>query len=235
MRLPVEEAKGLRFHRLSTADGLSQTRVAQIVQDDLGFVWFGTQYGLNRYDGYNFKLFVHEPGNANSAAGTFVYSLFKDRDGLIWIGWSKGLDRLDPRTETFTHYRVEHDEGGTQRANTILHISQDRAGMLWLATGSGLRRLDPATGALSHYRHNADPDSLPTTDVNWSGEDSRGRFWVGTSRGLSEFDRASGKVLRTCGCPIRCRSACSKIAADVATSCRPRVTALPCSIPTPTA
>ena len=64
VRLPVEEAKGLRFHRLSTADGLSQTRVAQIVQDDLGFVWFGTQYGLNRYDGYNFKLFVHEPGNA---------------------------------------------------------------------------------------------------------------------------------------------------------------------------
>lgn len=111
VRLPVEEAKGLRFHRLSTADGLSQTRVAQIVQDDLGFVWFGTQYGLNRYDGYNFKLFVHEPGNASSAAGTFVFSLFKDRDGLIWIGWSKGLDRLDPRTETFTHYPVEQDEG----------------------------------------------------------------------------------------------------------------------------
>ena len=126
MRLPVEEAKGLRFHRLSTADGLSQTRVAQIIQDDLGFIWFGTQYGLNRYDGYNFKLFVHEPGNERSAAGTFVFSLFKDRDGLIWIGWSEGLDRLDPRTETFTHYRVEHDEGGTQRANTILHISQDR-------------------------------------------------------------------------------------------------------------
>jgi ligand-binding sensor domain-containing protein/signal transduction histidine kinase len=201
VRLPVEEATGLRFHRLSTADGLSQTRVAQIVQDDLGFVWFGTQYGLNRYDGYNFKLFVHEPGNASSAAGTFVYSLFKDRDGLIWIGWSKGLDRLDPRTETFTHYRVEHDEGGTQRANTILHISQDRAGMLWLATGSGLRRLDPATGAISQFRQDADPDSLAPTAVNWSGEDSRGRFWVGTSRGLSEFDRASGTVLRSLRMP----------------------------------
>ncbi len=201
VRLPVEEAKGLRFHRLSTADGLSQTRVAQIIQDDLGFVWFGTQYGLNRYDGYNFKLFVHEPGNDDSAAGTFVFSLFKDRDGLIWIGWTKGLDRLDPRTETFTHYRVEQDEAA-QRANTIVHISQDRDGMLWLATGSGLHRLDPASGKFTHYRHgDDDPDSLPTNDVKWSGQDSGGRFWVGTSSGLSEFDRASGKVLRTLQMP----------------------------------
>ena len=195
VRLPVGEAKGLRFHRLSTADGLSQTRVAQIIQDDLGFLWFGTQYGLNRYDGYNFKLFVHEPGNENSAAGTFVFSLFKDSDGMIWIGWNEGLDRLDPRTETFTHYRVER-EAGTHRANTIVHISQDRQGMLWLATGSGLHRLDRDTGEITHFRQGSNADDLLTNDINWSGEDSRGRFWVGTSHGLSEFDRARGKVLR---------------------------------------
>lgn len=195
VRLPVEEASGLRFHRLSTADGLSQTRVAQIIQDDLGFMWFGTQYGLNRYDGYDFKLFVHEPGNDRSAAGTFVFSLFKDRDGMIWIGWSKGLDRLDPRTETFTHYQLERDEQ-THHANTARHISQDRDGSLWIATGSGLHRLDPASGAITHYRHGSDPHALPSNDVNWSGEDSHGRFWVGTSQGLSEFDRERGKVVR---------------------------------------
>jgi signal transduction histidine kinase/ligand-binding sensor domain-containing protein len=195
VRLPVEVAKGLRFHRLSTADGLSQTRVAQIVQDDLGFIWFGTQYGLNRYDGYNFKLFVNEPGNEKSAAGTFVFSLFKDRDGLIWIGWSEGLDRLDPRTETFTHFQIER-EGNTQRANTVSHISQDREGLLWLATGTGLHRLNPATGAITHYREGDDPNGLPTNSVNWSGEDSRGRFWVGTNLGLLELDRARGTVLR---------------------------------------
>lgn len=194
LRLPVEQAQGPRFQRLSTADGLSQTRVAQIVQDNLGFMWFGTQYGLNRYDGYNFKLFVHEPGNDESAAGTFVYALFKDRDGLIWIGWSEGLDRLDTRTETFTHYRIEREEAGG--GNTIVHISQDRSGMLWLATGSGLHRLDPASGAITAFRHRPSARSLPTNNVNWSGEDSRGRFWVGTSKGLSEFDRATGQVLR---------------------------------------
>lgn len=197
-RLPVVEARGLHFHRLSTADGLSQTRVAQIVQDDLGFLWFGTQYGLNRYDGYNFKLYVNEPGNEESASGTFVFALFKDRDGMIWIGWNEGLDRLDrldPRTETFTHHRIESSEGA-QRANTIVHISQDRDGMLWLASGSGLHRLDPATGALEQYRRGSEPGSLPSNDINWSGEDSHGRFWIGSSAGLSEFDRLSGKVLR---------------------------------------
>ena len=195
VRLPVEEATGLSVRRLSTADGLSQTRVSHVVQDDLGFLWFGTQYGLNRYDGYDFKAYVHEPGNESSAGGSYVYSLFKDRDGLIWVGWNKGLDRFDPRTEVFTHYVVEPDESA-QLANIVWHISQDRDGMLWLATGSGLHRLDPASGSLTHYRYGDDPNGLPTNDVNWSGEDSRGRFWVGTRLGLSEFDRRSGAVLR---------------------------------------
>ena len=200
VRPPVEEAKGLRFHRLSTADGLSQTRVAQIVQDDLGFLWFGTQYGINRYDGYDFKPFVHEPGDEKSAAGTWVCALFKDRDGMIWIGWAEGLDRLDPRTETFTHYLVESGED-SQRGNTIVHISQDREGMIWLATGSGLHRLDVASGTFTHFRRGDDPESLPTNDVNWSGEDSRGRFWVGTGVGLLEFDRTRGRVLRRIDAP----------------------------------
>lgn len=195
IRPPVQEAMGLTVHRLSTADGLSQTRVEQIIQDDLGFIWFGSQYGVNRYDGYKFKLFVHEPGNKNSAAGAFVTALFKDRAGKIWIGWGQGLDRLDPQTEVFTHYRVEPDES-SHPDNVVLHISQDREGMLWLATGSGLDRLDPANGEITHFRHSQDPDSLPTNDVNWSGQDSHGRFWVGTSQGLIEFDRARGRVMR---------------------------------------
>jgi ligand-binding sensor domain-containing protein len=79
--LPVVNAKGIRFTRLSTDEGLSQTRVIQVVQDDLGFMWFGSQYGLNRYDGYKFKVFKHEPWRTNSLSGVFISSLFKDRSG----------------------------------------------------------------------------------------------------------------------------------------------------------
>ena len=76
--LPVVDGKDIRFTRLSTEDGLSQTRVSQIVQDDQGFMWFGSQYGLNRYDGYKFKVFKHEPGVANSLSGVYIYALFKE-------------------------------------------------------------------------------------------------------------------------------------------------------------
>src|SRR5882672_3338532 len=96
VHLPMLESEGIQFKRISTADGLSQTRVAQIVQDDQGFMWFGTQYGLNRYDGNEFKLFVHDPTQPSSLAGVFITALFKDRDGVLWIGCNQILDRFDP-------------------------------------------------------------------------------------------------------------------------------------------
>lgn len=191
-RLPVADGKGLRFTRLSPSEGLSQTRVAQIVQDDQGFMWFGTQYGLNRYDGYNFKVFVHDPRRPASLGGTFITALFKDRSGALWVGCDQTLDRFDPATEVFTHYQVE----SAGFAGTVVHISQDRSGMLWLATGSGLHRLDPRTGKITHYRHDSnDSTGLPSNDVEWTGEDRGGTFWVGTNLGLNAFDRATGKVI----------------------------------------
>jgi signal transduction histidine kinase/ligand-binding sensor domain-containing protein len=195
VNIPVVEGGSARFTRLSTADGLSQTRVSQIVQDDRGFIWFGTQYGIDRYDGYEFKVFVHEAGRANSLAGAYVYSLFNDRSGVLWIGCDRVLDRFDPRTETFTHYQVETDELANL-GSTVVHISQDRSGLLWLATGTGLHQLDPNTGKITHYRHSANnPGGLSTNDITWSGEDRNGDFWVGTADGLDKFDRATGTVL----------------------------------------
>jgi hypothetical protein len=82
IQAPIIDGTDIRFARISTADGLSQTKVSQIVQDNQGFMWFGTQYGLNRYDGYNFKVFAHDPGNPNSFSGVYIRSLFKDRDGV---------------------------------------------------------------------------------------------------------------------------------------------------------
>ena len=187
VRLPMVDGEGIRFTRITTADGLSQTRVAQIVQDDQGFMWFGTEYGLNRYDGYKFKLFVHDPQRPNSLGGTFISALFKDRSGMLWIGSNRFLDRLDPTTEVFTHYQVEPDDP----AGTIIHISQDRAGMLWLATGTGLDRFDPKTGHVRRYRR---ASGLSSNDVQWSGEDKSGTLWVGTSEGLDAFDRKTEKV-----------------------------------------
>jgi PAS domain S-box-containing protein len=192
--LPVVDGNGISFTRLSTDDGLSQTRVSQIVQDDQGFMWFGSQYGLNRYDGYKFKVFKHEPGNRNSLSGVFIYSLFKDRSGSLWIGCEEFLDKFDPVTDTFTHYRIDTADAQGETV-PVTNISQDHTGMLWLSTVRGLVRFDPSTGRVIRYRHDPNnPLSLSSDQIRTTGEDREGTFWVGSSEGLDAFDRDTEKV-----------------------------------------
>jgi ligand-binding sensor domain-containing protein/signal transduction histidine kinase len=185
-QLPIIDGADIRFARISTADGLSQTKVDRIVQDDQGFMWFGTQYGLNRYDGYNFKVFAHDPGDPNSLSGVYIRALLKDRDGTLWVGCNQFLNKFDPKTETFTRYSVP----------LVNQISQDSAGMLWLATNTGLYALDRSTGRIRRYSHAPnDPSSISSNVTTMSGEDKAGRFWVANNRGLDEFDRGAGKVI----------------------------------------
>ena len=179
IRMPVVAGSDISFRELSNVQGLSQTRVLQIVQDDQGFMWFGTQYGLDRYDGNTFRVFTPVPGRINSLSCAYIYSLFKDRAGMLWIGCDQFLDRLDPVTEKFTHYRIESD-APSRVPLTVVHMSQDRAGILWLATGGGLYGFDPGTGMITrHYVHDPhNPSSLSSNDLRSTGEDRSGRFWV---------------------------------------------------------
>ena len=94
VRIPAIDGDDIRFSRLSTAQGLSQTQANQIVQDDQGFIWFGTQYGLDRYDGYEFKVFTHDPAHANSLScviSTRYLRIVRDRFGWAAISFWTGL------------------------------------------------------------------------------------------------------------------------------------------------
>ena len=187
LAMPMIDGTDLRFTRPTGTDELSQTKAGQIVQGKApGFMWIGTAYGLNRFDGYTLKLFVHEQGNPDTLAGTAVHSLFTDRDGVLWVGCDQFLNKFNRLTETFTPYPIPF----------VADISQDSTGLLWLATGTGLYSLDPGTRRVYHYTHEAnDPSSLSSDEVKSSGEDRRGRFWVATSEGLDQFDRKTGKVV----------------------------------------
>jgi len=195
-RLPLVEGKDIRFTHYSTEQGLSQNRVDHMLQDDQGFLWFGTYNGLNRYDGYHFLVYKPEANNPNSLGGVFVTALFKDRSGVLWIGVDQGLDRFDPVTQTFTHFRSNPNDPASL-AGHLEHITQDRDGMLWLATRNGLDRLDPVSGRFTHYRHDpGDPRSLASDDVRYVLEDRQGTVWVATAAGPDAFDRRTGKVIR---------------------------------------
>src|SRR3954463_10427476 len=179
VRVPVSEGEDIRFEHLTSLTGLSQTRIAQIVQDDRGFLWFGTQHGVNRYDGYTFRAFTHDPERSDSLSGSFIQALFKDRSGAIWVGSDQSLDRFDPATESFAHYHLNAQDP------TVYQITQDEEGTLWLATFQGLYRLDPVSGKIVRYGHDGnDSSTLSSDNVQSSGLDRTGRFWVITRGGL---------------------------------------------------
>jgi signal transduction histidine kinase/ligand-binding sensor domain-containing protein len=187
--LPVSAGNDIRFRHLNLSQGLSQTRVSQIIQDDEGYIWFGTQHGANRFDGHSYRVFKSDPSSPNSLSGSFIFALFKARNGVVWVGSDQGLDAFDKGTETFKHYALDESNP------VVLHISDDPEGNLWLATADGLYRLDPKTGAVLAYRSNAgDQTSLASSDIKSTGFDREGTFWVVNSQGLDAFDRASGKV-----------------------------------------
>jgi ligand-binding sensor domain-containing protein/signal transduction histidine kinase len=194
VRVNLIEGDDVRFLRLSGVEGLSQNRVTQIVQDDQGFMWLATQQGVDRYDGYQFRMFKNDPRQANSLCGVFMLALFKDRSGTLWMGCEHGLDRFDPSTETFVHYQITSDTV-PHSSDAVRHIYEDARGFLWLSTGHGLCRLDPNTGKTTWYRHNAgDRLSLSSDDIKSSGEDRHGIFWVASGEGLDAFDPNISRV-----------------------------------------
>ena len=195
-KIDLVDGNDIRFKRLSASTSLSQTRVAWVVQDKVGFLWFGTQYGLNRYDGYKSKVFKHEPGRTDSLSCVYVRSLFVDRAGTLWVGCDRFLDRFDPATETFKHYRI-YAETSSGLPTPIERIQEDHQGVLWLATAKGLYRFDPSSGRTTRYSHDPDdPSSIAATRINVAAEDREGRLWVASANGLDQLDPGTGKVVR---------------------------------------
>jgi ligand-binding sensor domain-containing protein/two-component sensor histidine kinase len=194
VKLPLGDGRDIRFRPIQSVNGLSQTRAAPTVQDRLGFLWFGTQYGLDRFDGYKFKVFRHEPGRPNSLGGVFVRSLFIDHSGTLWVGCDQSLDRFDPVTETFTHFRIGRQDTN-ENDGPAISISEDQYGKLWLGTFKGLFMLNPADGHTVWFTHDPnDPSSLSANDINFCDQDRQGTFWVASGSGLDAFDRKTGKV-----------------------------------------
>ena len=158
-------------------------------------MWFGTFDGLNRYDGYEFKVFRHDPSNADSLSANMVVRLCEDRDGFLWVGTNGGgLNRYDPRTEQFTHYRHDPTDPHSLSRDNVMALYQDREGILWIGTdGGGLNRYDPAIDGFIRYQNDPQDSHSLSHHVVWSIlEDERGTLWVGTDGGgLNRFDRQS--------------------------------------------
>lgn len=191
--ITVVDGDDIAFSRVENAESFSQSRIGQIVQDDKGFMWFGTQYGLNRFDGYGHTVFTPDARASNRPSGVYVYAMLKDRSGRLWIASDQGLDIFDPRSGVFTYIAYA---GAARISAVIQSIYEDRSGTIWLSTTAGLYGLDPSGRTLAHFRHETDdPASLGSSDVKSAKEDRAGTFWVTNAAGLEAIDRTNGRVL----------------------------------------
>ena len=197
---PSPDNASLHFSQLSLADGLSHADVRAIVQDRQGFMWFGTWLGgLNRYDGYTFKVYKHDDQDNRSLGCDRIWGLFVDRAGVLWVGTYEGVDRYDQETDSFVHYRLRADDPASLPAYEARSFMEDESGTLWVTSSGGLGRFDRTSGRFLSYRRNPDaPPSFGDTDL-WSicRDTTTGLLWVGAvHEGVSVLDRSTGYYTR---------------------------------------
>ncbi len=186
-----QDGDDVKFERLTIDDGLSQSSVFAIVQDKRGLMWFGTWDGLNKYDGYRFTVYRHNPEDPTSLSDNEIRALYEDSQGVLWIGTMNGLSRFDREKERFINYRHDPDTPASLGGAKIHAIAEDQNGALWIGTEEGgLSRFNRASGQFLNYQHNpADPHSLSSNDVRAIFIDSQGILWIGTwGGGLNRFD-----------------------------------------------
>ncbi|MGA9335473.1 MAG: two-component regulator propeller domain-containing protein, partial [Rudaea sp.] len=183
----------VRFRNYSTSNGLSQATALAMAQDTTGFIWVGTQDGLDRFDGYGFKVYRHDRADPWSLADNAIYALAADTDGVVWVGTQAGgLDRYDPLKDRFEHHQADPSKPDTLASDLVTALMIDRRGWLWVATTSGkLQWYDRATQSL-HDTPLGTRSEL--TDVRALAEQADGLVLVGARDGLWRCDSNASKL-----------------------------------------
>ncbi len=193
------QIKNVTFEHITMEEGISQSTVLAVTQDQEGYLWLGTQEGLNRYDGYGFTVYKYDPFDNGSLSDNWITCLLTDREGNLWIGTSAGgLNYYDRSSNSFTKYRYDKDDPSSITDDRILSLYQDQSGSLWVGTmGGGLNRFDHSNKQFERYsftQNNTKMDNI--YDVTSIGEDSEGNLLWGTSgAGLYLLNWRSSKLL----------------------------------------
>ncbi|MCZ2458323.1 MAG: response regulator [Chitinophagales bacterium] len=189
------------FSHFTINNGLSQNLIYSITQDTTGFMWFGTKDGLNRFDGYEFKIFHHDPFDPVSIADNAISALFTDSKGRLWIGTMNGsLDLYDSRRNRFRHFLKENINKGNINA-----ITEDPSGNLWIGTyGNGIFELvfnktnqKEIVDTVFHFINRpGDSTCINNNLIIDVFADKKGGLWVSTTEGLFQYAIPKGSEPR---------------------------------------
>jgi ligand-binding sensor domain-containing protein/serine phosphatase RsbU (regulator of sigma subunit) len=196
MSQPAQGQEEVVFHHFTVQQGLSQGSVNCILQDGMGFMWFGTQDGLNRFDGYKTTVFKHDPADPRTLNDNWVLSIAEDSGGTLWVRTlnSPLLNRFDRATGTFTHVSRDSVDLSHAQRNSVKAECDEPSGVKWRGTiGGGVTRFDPESGKTVTFKHDpSNPRSLIDDRVYSIYRDGSGTIWIGTKEGLDRFDGAAG-------------------------------------------
>lgn len=178
------------FENIDGKEGLSNSSISSIVQDRYGFLWFGTQNGLNRYDGKKFLVFNNEPFQKNTIPNQLIQTMYMDKNDILWIGTYNGLTRFNIKDGVFTTYANKTEDQESLSNNVAIAIERDREDNLWVGTLKGLQIFDEKNQKFKRF--NFDSKELgPTKDTTIRDiyTDSSGNVWIGTYDGIYKYNK----------------------------------------------
>ncbi len=183
----------INFDHLFIEQGLSQNSVYCISQDKNGFLWFGTDEGLNRYDGYVFNKFYSDYDIRNSISDNKIKTIFEDKEGILWIGTRFGFNRYDPFKDEIKQFYYLKDKNSIS-SNDAITVIEDKDGFLWIGTNDGLNRYDKVNNIFINFKFSENCNNcISNNQIKIVFEDSQGIIWVGTKGGLNRYNKKSNE------------------------------------------
>ncbi|SFH03913.1 hybrid sensor histidine kinase/response regulator transcription factor [Pedobacter insulae] len=175
------------FNHLMSKNGLSQNSIFAITQDHTGFMWYGSRFGLNRYDGFQFRLYKSIATNEQTLSDDYITALYTDSKGTLWIGTANGLNRYNAKQNTFERIFLNPPQKKAVY-NGIKHIYEDKKGYLWVATNYGLYvLLNKNNNQFSATVNLGLTANIANDEILSLANDSDGYIWAGTNNGLIRF------------------------------------------------
>ena len=178
--------ENFNFKNITIEDGLSQSTVKTIYQDSKGYIWVGTDAGLNRYNGYEFKQYKHDEYNKNSISHNYIIDITEDKNGHIWVSTISGLTRIDTDKDEIKNYYSEKDNGNLLDSNRW-RLLTTKEGKLIVFGINGVNLYDEEKDTFNSIA--LKENNLNTAVIYSEEEDSNGHIWVGTDKGLVELDK----------------------------------------------
>jgi signal transduction histidine kinase/CheY-like chemotaxis protein/ligand-binding sensor domain-containing protein len=189
------QAPEIKFKQISIEQGLSNSYVFATRQDSRGFMWFGTQDGLNRYDGQQMIVYRNIPGDNHSLSDNLIKYIYEDSNKILWIGTANGLNSFNPYSNSFTRYTHDVTDKNSVSGSMIACIFEDTQHVLWVVSeDGGLDIFNRQTKQFLHFAHSKkDGNSISAGAVHYILEDRQNRLWIATDSGLNVYNRSARK------------------------------------------